>query len=954
MDLSQLPYSSLSLAYVESLYADFLADPRSVPEDWRRFFETAQQAPEAARFLAHPKIGPSVRPAGLFGGGPGNGAGVGMGGMVERGERGGDGISGGGRQVIEVAALQDRVDQLIRAYRVRGHMVAALDPLGRALPDHPELNPTFYHLSEADLDRPFSSNTIEANSVATLRQIIHRMRNTYCRSIGVQFMHIDDIQVKHWLQRRMERNENRMQLTPAEQAHIYTRLTDAVTFEEFIRKKFVAAKSFSLEGAESLIPLIDLAISAAGGEGLDEIVIGMAHRGRLNVLANVLGKSPRAIFAEFEDRDAGEKIGCGDVKYHLGFSTDHITPQGQKIHLSLCFNPSHLEYVNAVAVGRLRAKQDRVGDVDHTRGMTMLIHGDSAFAGEGVVQETLNLSQLEGYRTGGTLHIVVNNQIGFTTAPNESRSSIYSTDVAKMLESPIFHVNGEDPEAVATVVKLAMEFRRIFQRDVVIDMYCYRRRGHNESDEPAFTQPILYRAIEQRPGVREAYLQHLLQLRGLTREQADAIDEKRRRQLEEELSIARSALSTAASPEIRAGVWQGYQGGREADVPEAVTAVDEKRLANLGELLTRLPTDFHVHPKVERLLEHRLLMAQGKAPLDWAMGEALAFAALATEGKPIRMSGQDSLRGTFSQRHAMLHDIEDGHTYMPLQNLSPSQAAVNIFNSPLSEAGVLGFEYGYSLDCPQGLVAWEAQFGDFINCAQVIVDQFIASAEDKWRRLSGLVLLLPHGMEGMGPEHSSARLERLLLLATEENIQVVNPTTPAQYFHLLRRQVLRAWRKPLFVLTPKSLLRAPAATSGLAELATGTFQRVVGDLQPAAAPIRRLLLCSGKVYYDLAQRRAETKRSEVAIARLEQLYPFPEREVTALLASIPTGVAVTWVQEEPENMGAWRYLRALFGETLHGRVLRRVSRPASASPATGSAGAHKLEQKRLLDEAFEK
>ncbi|HTL51841.1 MAG TPA: 2-oxoglutarate dehydrogenase E1 component, partial [Planctomycetota bacterium] len=702
MDLSNTPLSGISLAFVEGLYADYLNDPKSVSDDWRRFFENAGGGPEAARFLQRPRLGPSFKPSGLFNPPGGNG-------------HGGAGGSGAGRVLptVDVAALQDRVDQLIRAYRVRGHMISQVDPLGRSLPDHPELDPAFYHLSEADMDRPFSSNTIEAQSTLTLRQIIQRMRNTYCRSIGVQFMHIDDIQVKHWLQKRMERTENRMRLTREQQIHIYTRLTDAVTFEEFIQKKFVAAKSFSLEGAESLIPLMDLAITAAGEQGQDEIVIGMAHRGRLNVLANVMGKSPRAIFTEFEDKDAQKNFGGrGDVKYHLGFSKDHITPAGHKIHLSLCFNPSHLEYGNPVALGRMRAKMDRFQDFDHTRGMVLLIHGDAAFAGEGVVQETLNLSMLEGYTTGGTIHIIVNNQIGFTTPPNEGRSSIYSTDVAKMLESPIFHVNGEDPEAVAMVVKLAMDFRRTFQRDVVIDMYCYRRRGHNESDEPAFTQPILYRAIEQRPNVREGYLQHLLRLGEVTREQADEIDERRRKHLEEELSIARSEKLTSAVDSLQ-GVWQGYQGGKESDVPEAVTAVDEKRLMNLGELLTRLPTDFHAHPKIERLLESRLLMAQGKSPLDWAMAEALAFATLATDGKLVRLSGQDACRGTFSHRHAVLHDIEDGHTFMPLQNLSSGQAPVYIYNSPLCESGVLGFDYGYSLDAPSGLVLWEAQFGDF-------------------------------------------------------------------------------------------------------------------------------------------------------------------------------------------------------------------------------------------------
>jgi 2-oxoglutarate dehydrogenase E1 component len=602
-------------------------------------------------------------------------------------------------------------------------------------------------------------------------------------------------------------------------------------------------------------------------------------------------------------------------------------------------------------MGRMRAKQDRAADLQHERGLVILIHGDAGFAGQGVVQETLNLSQLPGYTVGGTLHVIVNNQIGFTTSPSEARSSTYATDVAKMLQVPIFHVNGEDPEAVAQVVRLALDFRHEFKRDVVIDMYGYRRLGHNESDEPSFTQPILYRAIESRKGVREGYLDHLLLLKGVTREDADKIADRRRNHLEKELSEARSVSYKPPVKELE-GIWKGYLGGHEATVEDVPTGAGRKRLSALLERQTQLPPDFHPHPKLVRLLEGRRAMARGEQPLDWAAAEALAFAAIAADGYQVRLSGQDVGRGTFSQRHAVLHDYENGRIHIPLQHLGQHQAPVQIVNSPLSEIGVLGFEYGYSLDWPDALILWEAQFGDFWNVAQVIVDQFIASAEDKWRRLSGLVLLLPHGFEGQGPEHSSARLERLLMLGAEDNIQVVYPTTPAQYFHVLRRQVLRRWRKPLAIMTPKSLLRHPQVVSSLDECVEGRFQRVLPDALPFPREIRKVLLCSGKVYYELLKQREDSNRMDVAILRLEQLYPLPQPELQAALAAYPD-VPVTWVQEEPENMGASRFLRIHLGERLFNRHdFRSICRPASASPATGSNNSHKQEQAKLLEAAF--
>jgi 2-oxoglutarate dehydrogenase E1 component len=784
-----------------------------------------------------------------------------------------------------------------------------------------------------------------------LGKIVERLRTTYCRSIGVQFMHIDDRSVRQWLQDRMEGTENRLPLSRDEQRRIWRKLNDAVIFEEFIQKRFTGAKSFSLEGAESLIPLLDMTIERAGEQGILEIVLAMAHRGRLNVLSNILGKSAQEIFREFADIDPKLHLGRGDVKYHLGYSADWTTQSGAKVHLSLCFNPSHLEFVNPVALGRVRAKQDRGGDVHRKQILALLIHGDAALAGEGIVQETFNLSQLTGYATGGALHVVVNNQLGFTTSPHEGRSSEYATDVAKMLQIPIFHVNGEDPEAVAQVVLLAMDFRRQFHRDVVIDMYCYRRRGHNEGDEPSFTQPVMYRAIEKRKSVRDSYLDHLLQLGGLSREEADQIAAQEAAELDQDLKVAKSREFVFRS-DAYTGVWKKYVGGRESQVPEVSTGVDRSRLAALLAAQSRLPQSFHPHPKIARFLEARAEMARGERPLDWAAAEALAFATLASDGHLVRLSGQDSARGTFSQRHSVLYDIRDGHPYCPLQHVAEKQAPVEILNSPLSEAGVLGFEYGYSLDRPDALVMWEAQFGDFVNAAQVIVDQFIASAETKWRRLSGLVLLLPHGFEGMGPEHSSARLERFLALAADHNLQVVNPTTPAQYFHLLRRQVLRPWRKPLVVMSPKSLLRLPAAASSLDQCAAGRFERVIADDDPGRKA-EGVLLCSGKIYYELAKEREDLGRRDVAIVRLEQLYPLPIEPLRAALAPYADGTPVYWVQEEPENQGAWRYLLARFVYDLFGRLpLSSVFRRWASSPATGSASAHRMEQKELLMQAF--
>lgn len=908
-----------SRAYIDSLYEDYRQDPQSLPPAWQAYFETFD--PEVT------EIDPRTLPNTV-------------------------GESSASTQIV---AKQDSVDQLVRGFRVRGHLEANIDPLQRPRMENRELTLEAYGLSSADYQRQFSARTIEGQNFRTLEEIIDLLRQTYCRSIGVQYMHIDDHHVRYWLQRRMEGSQNRLHLQRETQIRILTRLTDAVIFEEFVRRKFIGAKTFSLEGAETLIPLLDLALEKAGDHGVSEVILGMAHRGRLNVLANIMGKRAKNIFWGFEDREAETLRGGGDVLYHLGYSNDWLTSKGKRVHISLCFNPSHLEFVNPVAMGRCRSKQDRMSDQGRQEVLTILIHGDAAFAGEGVVQESLNLSQLDGYKVGGTLHVIVNNQIGFTTDPLESRSSTYASDVAKMLQIPIFHVNGEDPEAVAQVVHLAMEFRKEFQRDVVIDMYCYRRLGHNESDEPRFTQPQMYDVIDQRPTIRDSYLKRLLKMQEISQEEADLIAEIRREKLQIEFDEAKSSPEFESDTQSLGGVWSGYFGGKENLEDDLDTGVESGHLSTLARRIAEYPEGFNVNKKLKRVLDSRLDMADQKRPVDWATAELLAFASLAAEGHPVRLTGQDCERGTFSQRHGVLVDAENGSKFQPLRNVAQGQAMVEIINSPLSEAGVLGFEYGYSLDTPDGLILWEAQFGDFFNAGQVIVDQFISSAEDKWRRLSGLTMLLPHGFEGAGPEHCSGRLERFLTSSAEHNMQITVPTTAAQYFHLLRRQVKRAWRKPLVVFTPKSLLREPLVMSDLEELSRGRFERVLPDplLTPEDEP-QRMLLCAGKVSLDLMKQRSDSGRRDFAIVRVEQLYPFPHEQIARQIERYPSIREVFWVQEEPSNMGAATFMRIKwedFGLANRWR-LKVVARPESASPSTGSKKAHYLEQDELLRSAM--
>ncbi|TWU65075.1 2-oxoglutarate dehydrogenase E1 component [Crateriforma conspicua] len=943
--------NSYSLDYIDDLYVQYVRDPSSVSETWRQYFE--QFLVGAGAPISTGNAGGNGAAAKAATGGNGAGHLTGDGSMSATALQAPPGSTGNvvADQALWMARIQDRIDQLVREYRVRGHLIAELDPLGLNRQDCPELSPASHGLSDDDLKRPFDSSILENVTGPTLDVILSKLQNTYCRGIGAQFMHIDNRNIRDWLQKRMETTENRLDLSHDVQRRIYARLADASIFEEFVRRKFVGAKTFSLEGAETLIPMIDLALEKAGQHNVKEVVMGMAHRGRLNVMANILKKRAMNIFWSFDDPRPELHRGGGDVRYHLGYSSDWTTSAGDSIHISLCFNPSHLEFVNTVAQGRSRCKQDNRGDDRREEVMTILIHGDAAFAGEGVVQEMLNMSQLEGYRTGGTLHIIINNQVGFTTLPRDGRSTTYATDVAKMLQIPIFHVNGEDPEAVAQVVNLAMDFRKAFHRDVVIDLYAFRRWGHNEGDEPRFTQPRMYSEIDRRATVREKYLERLLSLGKITAEEAEEINRERTEKLETEFEASKNEPFVADTQTLAAN-WADYHGGPEPSDP-VDTTYDKERLGQLIDRLTRLPEGFSQHKKLKRPMQQRREMAEGNRRVDWATAEAAAFASLLVEGHPIRITGQDCERGTFSQRHAVLHDVKTGETYTPLSHLTDDQARLELYNSPLSEAGVLGFEYGYSLDCPGGLVAWEAQFGDFWNCAQVIVDQFIASAEDKWSRLSGLVMLLPHGFEGQGPEHCSARIERFLAMAAEDNIQVCQPTTPAQYFHLLRRQVLMKWRKPLIVLTPKSLLRHPEVTSPLKILAKSHFKKILPDRKVPLEGCQRLLLCTGKIYYDLLDARQQKELDGVPIMRLEQLYPLQVDEFFGALEGLAEGSEIVWVQDEPRNMGAWPYLKLNFGDQLLQKYkFREVTRSESASPSTGSMATHKLEQSELIEEAF--
>jgi len=850
----------------------------------------------------------------------------------------------------EKVAREAAVLQMINAYRVRGHLLADLDPLEYEVKRHPELDPAFYGLTIWDLDREFVCGGLCGKLTAKLRDILDTLRETYCGKLGPEYMHISETVQKKWLQDRMEPARNHQPLDLAAKRRILMKLNDAEAFEKFLHTKYVGHKRFSLEGAETTIPLLDYVFNEATQDGVTEAVIGMAHRGRLNVLANILGKSYEKIFHEFEgDVDPNTTQGSGDVKYHLGADGIHQTPDGSHMKLTLASNPSHLEAVDPIVEGMVHAKQKLIADNKRAWVLPILIHGDAAFAGQGVVAETLNLSQLPGYRTGGTIHLVINNQIGFTTGPESARSSVYATDVAKMVQAPIFHVNGDDPEACIRAVKLAYDFRQQFHKDVVIDMLCYRRHGHNEGDEPSLTQPKMYKSIKEHRSVRKVYTETLLRKGDIDPKEAESWLDNFQSKLQEAFDRTREDNEPPTSSD-RGPLWTDEEITGFQNQPSPDTAVPREGLDAVGSALTTIPPDLSLHPKLKPVITKRKAMAEGRDPIDWAFAELLAFGTLMTDGYRVRLSGQDSGRGTFSSRHAILFDHLTGNGYVPLNALANAGVDFSVYDSNLSEYGVLGFEYGFSVADPGTLVLWEAQFGDFVNGGQIVIDQFISSAEEKWGQHSGLVMLLPHGYEGQGPEHSSARLERFLTLCAEGNMQVVYPTTPAQHFHALRRQMKNDPRKPLIVMTPKSLLRHPQATSSIDDLTNGRFEPVLIDNATSPADVKRIILTSGKVYYDL---RSAREKTNVPLIRLEQFYPFPQKLLADAIAQFPNATEILWVQDEPRNMGAWPFLHERLANLAGTRTLRYIGRPISASPATGSHHRHEEQQAALVKGALE-
>jgi 2-oxoglutarate dehydrogenase E1 component len=948
------PLFGANAPFVEELYEKYLADPDSVPKEWRNYFDALQ--PAGVHDVAHSAIQRAFAalPVAAAGGAP---------------------ESGHQRKQL-------RILQMINAFRFLGVRAADLDPLKRhAKPAIAELDPAHYGLDEADMDTAFETGSLEGGARMTLREILKLLRQTYCASIGAEYMYIGDMPQKRWIQDRLESVRGQAGNDPgfdvAMRRRILGRLTAAETLERYLHTKFTGQKRFSLEGGDTLIPLLDHLLQRAGGQGVQEAVLGMAHRGRLNVLVNILGKQPSMLFDEFAGIHAGH-LTSGDVKYHQGFSATVPTPGGD-LHVALAFNPSHLEIVNPVVEGSVRARQHRRKDFNGSKVLSVLMHGDAAFAGQGVVMETLSMSQTRGYHTGGTVHIIINNQIGFTASDSRDvRSSTYCSDVAKMIEAPIFHVNADDPDAVLLVTEIALDFRMKFNKDVVIDLVCFRKLGHNEQDEPLVTQPLMYSIIRQHPGTRALYAQRLQEQGAIQAGEAEAMIADYRKAMDEGRNSIQPALEASgrAKRDKYLVNWTPFQ----RDIPWDVavnTAVPLERLQKLAIPLTTAPENFKLHPRVQKIVEDRIAMARGDLPLDWGMAENLAYATLLTEGYPIRLSGQDSQRGTFFHRHTTWHDQnrKEAHegAYTPLQHLAPNQADFVAINSLLSEEAVLGFEYGYATAEPTSLVLWEAQFGDFANGAQVVIDQFIASGEVKWGRMCGLVLLLPHGYEGQGAEHSSGRIERYLQLCADYNIQVCIPSSPAQMFHLLRRQMLRPLRKPLIVFTPKSMLRSKDAASPIAELAQGKFQPVIGDIdahvvgaqfigrpsniaqQAALLPdkVRRIIACSGKIYYELLAARRARDIQDMAIIRIEQLYPFPHDDFTAQLAAYPNASEMVWCQEEPGNQGAWhRIQHYLLRHLRRGMHLDYALRPSSAAPAAGYMSVHQEQQKAVIEAAF--
>jgi len=922
--------------FVEDLYEQYLANPGAVPEQWREYFDAMQVVPgaggEAMKDVAHAPVVQS---------------------FVQRAKAGALRAPAAGAvgadERLQVAALL-----LVTSYRIAGSRWATLDPLKRLprLPA-PELEPAYYDLTEADLDREVNAGSYVGLDRTTLRNLLQALRETYCGNIGFEFMFVAERAQRLWIQERIEPLRATPKLTPDQQRRLLQKLTEAETLERYLHTKYVGQKRFSLEGGESLIPAIDELIQRAGSLGVQEIVLGMAHRGRLNVLVNVLGKMPRDLFLEFEGKHA-PAMTMGDVKYHNGFSSDISTPGGP-VHLSLAFNPSHLEIVNPVVEGSVRARQRRRDDKTGDQVLPILVHGDAAFVGQGVVMETLAFANTRGYGTGGTVHLIVNNQIGFTTSdPRDARSTTYCTDVAKMVEAPIFHVNGDDPEAVLYVTQLALDYRQTFHRDVVVDIVCFRKLGHNEQDEPFVTQPLMYKKIAQHQGTRRLYAEKLVAQGVLGPDEPEEMIKQFRAALDTGQHTSNPVISNFKSK--FAVDWAPYVNTKWTDAAD--THVPLAELQRLAERVTSVPEGFQLHPTVARVIEARRQMAEGKLPVDWGMGETLAYATLLSNGYEVRLSGQDAGRGTFAHRHAVLHDQSrerwDQGIYTPLQNIAPDQGAFVVIDSILSEEAVLGFEYGFSTAEPTAMVIWEAQFGDFANGAQVVIDQFISSGEAKWGRVSGLVMLLPHGYEGQGPEHSSARLERYLQLCAEHNMQVCVPSNASQIFHLLRRQMLRPFRKPLIVMSPKSLLRRKEAAVSIKDLASGSFLPVIGEvdaLEPKT--VRRIVLCCGKVYYDLLAARREQRHDDIAIIRVEQLYPFPHKQFAAEIKRYPNAGEVVWCQEEPQNQGAWYQTGHYFEANMRPQQkLYYAGRPASASPATGYLAKHNEEQKALVEQAF--
>jgi 2-oxoglutarate dehydrogenase E1 component len=942
--------NSANSTFVAELYARYLKQPAMVDPEWQAFFdELKDDAPDILKDL----IGASWAPRAT--------AVIGTETAAEVLKTNGAAAPAANGALSDVTRDSIQALMIIRSHRVRGHLYAELDPLGLEQPlSHTELDPESYGFSEADYDREiYIHDRLGLGEKAPLRDIVERARETYCGHIGVEYMHITSAEEKVWIQDRIEAIHNHTDFTDIGKTTILERLTEAETFEQFLNVKYTGTKRFGLDGAEALVPALEQVLKRGRQLGVEEVVIGMPHRGRLNVLANVMNKPFSAIFSEFEGTSATpeEVQGSGDVKYHLGTSADREF-DGEHVHLSLAANPSHLEAVDPVVVGKVRAKQRQRGDKERRKVLGLLMHGDAAFGGQGIVAETFGLSDIKGYRTGGTIHVVVNNQIGFTTNPAATRTSRYPTEIAKMAQAPIFHVNGDDVEAVIHVARIATEFRHEFRKDVVIDIWCYRRFGHNEGDEPAFTQPKMYKAIANHPTTRQIYANQLIAENVITKEGVEEIQANVRAHLDTDFEASKSYKPNKA--DWLEGKWQGLTTAPSAEERKGKTDVPVDLLREVGTAISTVPDEFNLNSKLRRIFDNRGKAIEAGEGIDWATGEALAFGTLLMEGHLVRLSGQDVARGTFSQRHVVVTDQENESVYIPLEQIRPgNQAKFIARNSTLSEAAVLGFEYGLSLADPEVLVMWEAQFGDFANGAQFIFDQFISSGESKWLRMSGLVMLLPHGFEGQGPEHSSARLERYLQLCAEDNWQVCNITTPANYFHALRRQIHRDFRKPLVITTPKSLLRHKRAVSKLEDFGLGTsFNRVLpetGDLV-ARTKVKRMVLCSGKVYFDLLAAREEMNISNVALVRLEQLYPFPSISLSKELKKYPNA-DVVWCQEEPKNMGAWTFMDRRIEELLGNVDIKAerpiyAGRPEAASPATGSYGKHTKEQQALVEDAL--